>query len=125
MENGELKMEKKKDIIERAFKFGVAVIKTADSLPKTPVGFAIANQLVRSGTSVGANIEEAQDGLTRKEFIRSMSIALKEARETRFWLRIAVESGTLFTKKVGTVLNESEELIKILVTIVKKSKMKL
>lgn len=122
MENDELKMEKKKDIAERTFKFGVAVIKITNSLPKTPAGFTIANQLVRSGTSIGANVEEAQDGLTRKEFIRSMSIALKEARETRFWLRIVAESGILSTEKTKPILNEAEELIKILVTIVKKSK---
>jgi four helix bundle protein len=122
MENG--KYKKRKDICERTFKFGVTVIKISNSLPKTPAGFAIASQLVRSGTSVGANVEEAQDGLTKKEFIKSMSIALKEARETRFWLRISIESGLLSKKIVKAVLSESEELVKILVTIVKKSKMK-
>ena len=122
MENG--KYKKRKDICERTFKFGVAVIKISNSLPKTPASFAIANQLVRSGTSVGANVEEAQDGLTKKEFIKSMSIALKEAREARFWLRISIESGLLLKGVVKPVLDESEELVKILVTIVKKSKMK-
>ena len=117
MENG------KRDIAERTFKFGVAVIKIASFLPKTPAGFAIANQITRSGTSVGANIEEAQDGLTRKEFIKSMSIALKEARETRFWLRLAIESKNLSSERAKPILGEAEELVKILVTIVKKSKM--
>ena len=118
-------MEKRKDIIERTFKFGVAIIKLTGSLPKTPVGDVITKQLVRSGTSVGANIEEAQDGLTRKEFIKSMSVALKEARETRFWLRIAIESKTLSSNKAVPILGEAEEIIKILVTIVKKSKINL
>lgn len=122
MENG--KYRGRKDIAERTFKFGVAVIKISSLLPKTPAGFAIASQLVRSGTSVGANVAEAQDGLTKKEFIKSMSIALKEARETRFWLKISVESGLLSKRVVKPVLSESEELVKILVTIVKKSKMK-
>lgn len=116
-------MEKRKDITERTFRFGVTVIKIIGFLPKTPAGFTLANQLARCGTSVGANVEEAQDGLTRKEFIKSMSIALREARETRFWLRIAVESAILLTEQTAPVLNEAEELIKILVTIVKKSKM--
>lgn len=120
--NGECKMEKKRDITERTFKFGVAVIKLANSLPKTPAGFTITNQVIRSGTSVGANIEEAQNGLTRKDFIKSMSIALKETRETKFWLRMAIESKILPSEKVVALLNENEELIKILVTIVKKSK---
>ena len=122
MENG--KYRKRKNITERTFKFGVAVIKISSSLPKTPAGFAIASQLVRSGTSVGANVEEAQDGLTKKEFIKSMSVALKEARETRFWLRTSVESELLLKGVVKPVLAESDELVKILVTIVKKSKMK-
>ena len=114
----------KKDIIERTFKFGVAIIKIASFLPKTLAGSTIAKQLIRSGTSVGANIEEAQDGLTRKEFIKSMSIALKEARETSFWLRIAVGSKILSPNKAIPILGEAEEIIKILVTIVRKSKMK-
>lgn len=57
-------MEKRKDILERTFKFGVAIIKLANFLPKTPAGFTIANQIIRSGTSIGANIEEAQDAST-------------------------------------------------------------
>lgn len=113
---------KKRDIAERTFKFGVAIIKIANSLPKTPIGHTIARQLVRSGTSVGANVEEAQDGLTKKEFIRSMSIALREARETRFWLRMTIESRLSPKDKISPVLNETEELVKILVAIVKKSK---
>jgi four helix bundle protein len=113
---------KKRDIAERTFKFGVSVIKISNSLSKTPASFAIARQIVRSGTSVGANVEEAQDGLTKKEFIRSMSIALREARETRFWLRMTIESKLLPRTEVNPVLGESEELIKILVTIVRNSK---
>ncbi|MCX6724899.1 MAG: four helix bundle protein [Candidatus Shapirobacteria bacterium] len=117
--------EKKKDIIERTFKFGVNIIKLADYLPKTSAGLVIAKQIIRSGTSVGANVEEAQDGLTKKEFVKSLSIALKEARETNFWLKIALESNNLNLEKTKAVLEEVDELIKILVTIVKKSKIKL
>ena len=118
-------MEKRKDILERTFKFGVAIIKLANFLPKTPSGFTITNQIVRSGTSVGANIEEAQDASTKKEFIKSVSIALREARETKFWLRTATESDNLKPEITKNILNESDELIKILVAIIKKSKMNL
>ncbi len=117
--------EKRKDIIERTFKFGVEIINIASSLPKTPAGFIIANQIIRSGTSVGANIEEAQDGLTKKEFIKSLSIALREICKTGFWLRTAIESKNLPLNKAGNILKEAEELTKILVTIIKKSKMNL
>ncbi len=65
-------MKKDKDIVERTFKFGIRVIKLVKTLPRTPVGFAVASQLVRSGTSVGANVEEAQSAISKKEFISKM-----------------------------------------------------
>jgi four helix bundle protein len=118
-------MEKGKDIVERTFKFGVKIINLAGFLPKTPAGLTIANQIIRSGTSVGANVEEAQGGLTKKEFIKSLSVALKEVRETKFWLRTAIESKNLSLSKAEKILKESEELTRILVTIIKKSKINL
>ena len=78
-------------IRERSFRFGVEVVKLVRSLPKDTAGFAIGSQVIRSGTSVGANIEEAQNCGSRKEFIHTLTIALKEARETEYWLKIINE----------------------------------
>lgn len=92
MENGKLN---KKDLLERFFKFAIEIIKLAGKLPKTPAGYAIASQIIRSGTSIGANSEEAQDAISRKEFLKTINISLKEARETCYWLKIIDHSGLL------------------------------
>jgi len=112
----------RRDIVERTFKFGVSIVKIISSLPKAPAGYAVSNQIVRSGTSIGANIEEAQDGLTRKDFIHSMNIALKEARETKYWLKIILESELIPIEKLDNLLDENIQIIRILTTIVKNSR---
>ena len=110
------------NIVQRTFLFGVNIVRLSQSIPKTAAGLALSNQIVRSGTSVGANVEEAQDGLSKKDFIHSMNIALKEARETNYWLRILSESNVINSQENERILNESVEIIKILTAIVKKSK---
>jgi len=67
-------------IPDRTFKFGVEIIKLVSQIPKNASGYAISSQIVRSGTSIGANVEESQNSGSKKEFIRGMTIALKEAR---------------------------------------------
>ncbi len=113
------------DIRQRTLKFAVSIIKLTSLLPKNAAGFAIASQVVRSGMSIGANIEEAQDAASKKDFIRSMVIALKEARETEYWLRVIKEAELISGSKLDEGLQEVNELIKILTTIVKRSKLKL
>jgi four helix bundle protein len=76
--------------------------------------------LFRSGTSIGANVEEAQAAQSKRDFISKMSIAAKEARETRYWLRLLNET-ELSTSDVKVLLKENEELINILTKIVKTS----
>lgn len=113
-----------KDICERTLNFGVRIINLVNSLPKTSVGNALSNQIVRSGTSVGANVEEAQDALSKKDFIHSMTIALKEARETNYWLKIISKAGLISDSRLKNITDENIELIKILTTIVKKAKIR-
>ncbi len=81
--------------------------------------FEISSQLLRSGTSIGANVEEALAGRSRKDFYAKMSIASKEARETNYWLRLIIDAEILDKKMCNSVLKTSEELIKILTSIVK------
>lgn len=114
--------EKVFDIKLRSLKFAVSIIKLSLLLPKNAAGFAIASQIVRSGTSIGANIHEAQDSSSKKEFIRSMTISLKEARETEYWLLVIQEADLISNSMLTEALKEIKELIKILTTIVKKSK---
>lgn len=113
------------DIRQRTLKFAVSIIRLTSLLPKNAAGFAIASQVVRSGMSIGANIEEAQDAASRKDFIHGLIISLKEARETEYWLRVIKEAELISGSKLDEGLQEVNELIKILTTIVKRSKLKL
>ena len=83
--------------------------------------FEIANQIVRTGTGIGSNVEEALAGFSKKDFTAKMSIASKESRETNYWLRLIRDSGLVRPKQVELLLLESETLIKILTSIVKTS----
>lgn len=79
-------------------------------------------QLLKSGTSIGANVEEAIGGSSKKDFINKLAIAYREARETKYWLRILHESGLLDKKLAASMINDCEELMKILTAILKSSK---
>ncbi len=112
------------DIDKRSFDFALRIVKLVNSLPKTLACRIVAGQLLRSGTSVGANIEEALGGHSKADFIHCINIAKKEARESRYWLKILVESALLETDEVRSLISEADELVAILTTIVKNSKSK-
>lgn len=111
------------DIKERTFRFGVEIVRLVLTLPRNSAGFAISGQLVRSGTSIGANVIEAQNCGTKKDFIYTLTISLKEARETEYWLKIISEVKLADLNLVDKLLIEVNELIKILTSIIKKSKL--
>lgn len=94
-------------------------------LPKNPAGFALASQVIRSGTSVGANMQEAQSAFSKKDFIHCVQIALKEARETKFWIELITDSGILSQTKTKDLVEESDQLIRILTIITKNAKINL
>ncbi len=110
------------DIKERTFLFGVRIVRLLGRLPKTVAGIEIGRQIIRSGTSVGANVEEADAAESRRDFIHKMSIARKEARETRFWLRIILAAGLLADDEVRSLEQESDELVRILSAIITSAK---
>ncbi|MDP2933455.1 MAG: four helix bundle protein [bacterium] len=103
---------------EKSFTFAVRIIKLAAWLKKNN-HFELSQQIIRAGTSIGANVEEALAGQSRKDFVAKMAIASKEARETNYWLRLLIKSGVLSEKICGSILSESEEIIKLLTSIVK------
>ncbi|MGB9870666.1 MAG: four helix bundle protein [Anaerolineae bacterium] len=105
------------DIQERAFQFAVRVVKLVNRLPRTIAGIEVGRQLVRSATSVGANLEEADAAESKADFIHKVGIAHKEAREARYWLRI-VRASLLDDGEVVWLLRESDELVRILNSII-------
>lgn len=101
----------------KSFEFALKVIGLSQQLQQHRE-FVISNQLLRSGISIGASVEEAQAGQSKRDFLAKMAIASKEARETKYWLRLLKES-KLAGIDVRRELDDVEELIRILTAIVK------
>ena len=115
----------KSDLAQRSFEFSTRVVKLCKSLDKEPgVSLTLANQLLRSGTSIGANIEEAQASQSEADFISKYSISCKEARETHYWLRLLVASDIIPREHLAELLDECDQLIAILTSIIKKLRQK-
>ncbi len=121
----ELDNEDKKDIVKRSYKFALRIIQIANKLPNSSFTYPIRDQLIRSGTSVGSNAEEASAGFSRSDFIFKMSVASKEAREANYWLRLIRDSEIAKTddlaEEINEAITESNEIKKILTSIVKTS----
>ena len=106
-------------IKEKSFSFSLDIINLYKELT-TQKEFIISKQLLRSGTSIGANIEEASAAQTKRDFIAKMAIASKEARETKYWLNL-LQKSQLVNKNFTEYLLDIEEIIKILTSIIKTS----
>jgi four helix bundle protein len=114
----------KKNIIkEKTYQFALDIIKVYKEM-KEQNEYILSKQLVRSGTSIGANTEEASSAQSRKDFISKMAIASKEAKETNYWLRLLRDSNITQRIDYDYLIRESEEIIKILTSIVKTSQNK-
>jgi len=115
--------DKPQEISERAFEFAVRVVRLCQVLDEKPgVSRTLANQLLRSGTSVGANLAESKGGQSRADFLSKVSISLKEARETHYWLRLLNAADILSERQLAPLLDEANQLVAILTTIVKNTK---
>jgi four helix bundle protein len=109
------------DICERTFQFALRIVQVCEMLDQSPgVRWILSKQLLKAGTSVGANLEEAQGGQSRADFISKYSIARKEARETKYWLRVLIGSRLADYSTLTPLIAEREEICKILTTIIKK-----
>ncbi|MEA1936327.1 MAG: four helix bundle protein [Thermodesulfobacteriota bacterium] len=102
------------DISRRLVCFSVRIIHLTNSLPKNFIGKHISNQLLRSGTSPGANYEEARGAESIADFIHKLRIALKELRESLYWLNVIKEGNLSHSKELKNISNETEELSKII-----------
>jgi len=114
---------KKNDLCERLFEFGVGAIEFLKTLPYSPENKTIRTQLSKSACSAGANYEEAQAGSSKADFTNKVRISLREMRESNYWLRIIKRTvKEVDNNKVESLIKESEELKKILGSIMQKSK---
>ena len=111
-------------IVDKTFEFGLRIIDLFNHLRKNKVERDLALQLLRSGTSIGANTEEAIGGSSRKDFIYKLEIAYKEAREARYWIRLLRGSSIIENELADSFLKDCEEIMKILTAILNSSKRK-
>lgn len=109
-------------LLDRTFNFSVDCIKFMRSLPNYQEYYAIKHQLTKSSTSIGANYEESQAGSSKADFKNKVRIALREARESNYWLRIIMNLEDIKSEELDRLLRESEELKKILAAIVNNTK---
>ena len=110
-------------ILGKSFEFAVRMVKLYNYLCEEKREYVLSKQLLRCGTSIGANINEAQEGQSKADFIAKMSIASKEARETKYWIDLLIKTDYLNKNEnyVQSLVADTEEIIKLLTSIVKSS----
>lgn len=111
-------------IKERSYQFALRILNLGKNIPKSRVGDILPRQVLRSGTSIGANVEEATGAFSKGDFTYKMSTALKEARETDYWLRLTRDSKIIPPHRLELLMREAEEIKKILGAIVRSSRAK-
>lgn len=111
-------------LLDKSFAFAVRIVKACHYLQKEHKEYALSRQLVKAGTSIGANSEEAQAGQSKKDFEAKLQIAYKEAKETHYWIRLLVATNYFEPKLGNSLIQDCEELLKIIVSILKSSRQK-
>ena len=111
-------------IKEKSEKFAARIMRLYPYLREEKHEYVVSKQILRSGTSIGANVREALDGQSKADFIAKMSIALKEASETEYWLTLLHESAYLTKEEYTSIQKDCVEVIKILISIIKTSRAK-
>ncbi len=117
-----MKDEEKNDLVERTTEFALRVVRMFVGLPKTEEARVLGRQVLRSGTSVGANYREAQRARSKPEFISKIGDCLKELDETSYWLELLVRSEIISESKLASFRDENQQILAIFTTISKKAK---
>jgi len=113
----------KENVIQtKSFAFAIRIVNAYKYLQTEKKEFVLSKQMLRSGTSIGANVEEAMGGQSKKDFIAKNSIAYKEARETKYWIKLLKATSYMDEKQADSLINDADELCKILSSILVSSK---
>lgn len=110
---------------DKSFLFALRIIKCCKFLQSDKKEFVLSKQLLRCGTSIGANIREAEQAQSKADFIHKLSISIKETNETLYWLELLFHSEYLKKNEFESIYKDCTELIKLLTSIIKKSKLNL
>ena len=110
-------------ILDKSLEFAIRIVKLYKHLCNNQQEYVLSKQLLRSGSSIGANVNEAQAGQSKADFIAKMAIASKEARESKYWINLLIKTDYLnkHDKHVQTLINDIDEIVKLLTSIVKSS----
>ena len=114
--------KEERDLRERTKEFALRIIRLFTTLPKTPEAQILGKQVLRSGTSVGANYREAYRGRSKAEFVAKCGDSLRELEETGYWFELLVDSEIVLPDRLSSLRAECDELTAIFVTIIKRSK---
>ena len=115
-------MKQENPIRDKSFDFALYIIKVYQQLVNEKKEYVLSRQLLKCGTSIGANIEEAFGGQSRRDFLSKMSVAYKESRETHYWLRLLRDSDILIKENANYLIDKCEEILKLLGSIQKSTK---
>ncbi|HPA45169.1 MAG TPA: four helix bundle protein [bacterium] len=115
-------MKNENVIQEKSYAFALRIVRLYQHLASKKKEFVLSKQLLRCGTSIGANVEEAIGGQSRSDFLAKLSIAYKEARETSYWLRLLKDADYLTASQFESIYADAEELCRIVASILKKIK---
>lgn len=110
-------------IYDKSFKFAIRIVNLYKYLVDEKKEYTLSKQVLRSGTSIGANVKEAQQGSSRKDFLNKMNIALKEANETNYWIDLLTATNYIEQEDSKSIKEDSEEILKMLISIVKSTKL--
>ena len=110
------------NIYQKSFGFAVRIVKLCKYLQTEQKDYILSKQILRCGTSIGANVAEAQQAQSKPDFVSKLNIALKEAAETHYWLRLLHETDYLSKSQFDSIISDCDEIESILVSIIKASK---
>ena len=109
-------------IEQKSYQFAIRIVEMYKHLSSERKEFVLSKQVLRSGTSIGANVSEAQGGSSKRDFINKLNIAFKEAKETKYWLKLLYDTNYLDKEIYDPVYTDCEEILKILFSIIRTSK---
>ena len=118
----EMKYKEDNIVAAKSYAFAIRCVKLYKYLCEEKHDFVIGKQLMRSGTSIGANVKEAMRGVSKSDFTAKMSIALKEASESEFWIELLRDTEYVTGQQAESILSDCHELLKLLMSIIKTSK---
>ena len=118
----EMKYKEDNIVAAKSYAFAIRCVKLYKYLCEEKHDFVIGKQLMRSGTSIGANVKEAMRGVSKADFTAKMSIALKEASESEFWIELLRDTEYVTEQQAESILSDCHELLKLLMSIIKTSK---